>query len=228
MRDTRRTGLVAVVAAGLALALAGCDAGSGTTGRPSGSASPSPSAVPRPVTAVGHGWTATGVNGPVPREGTCHIRAAANGEPRPDPHCTPGAVDTAVTDANVDQTVCRAGYVASVTPPDRLTAALKRQLMGAYNIPDTRSQEYELDRFIPLEAGGSSDARNLWPEPNTFLRYHGGHGLHNDKDAVEAYLSSAICQHKVTASAVRAAVAADWTTAVSRLGLPPMPPKNDG
>ena len=44
-----------------------------------------------------------------------------------------------------------------------------------------------------------------------------------DKDAVEAYTFHAICDHQVTVTAVQNAMATDWTTAVRRLGLPPIP-----
>lgn len=49
--------------------------------------------------------------------GQCHARTAANGEPLPDPACTPGAIDPAVTQANISSTICRSGYTSTVRPP---------------------------------------------------------------------------------------------------------------
>jgi hypothetical protein len=47
--------------------------------------------------------------------------------------------------------------------------------------------------------------------------------VHNDKDAVEAYTFHAICAGKVSVTAAQNAMATDWTTAVTVLGLPPIP-----
>ena len=121
---------------------------------------------------LGHGWSHHGLDGTAPVPGSCHIRIAADGEPLPDPTCTPGAVDAAVTDTNIASTVCRkGGYTSSVRPPESLTEPTKRQLMAAYDIPASKIGDYELDHFIALNDGGASDVRNLWPEPNTTSLY---------------------------------------------------------
>lgn len=83
-------------------------------------------AAPGPVAHVGvvatdKGWDPTSLHGPIPKSGSCHYRHT-NGYLLPDPRCTPGAIDTGATDANVHQTVCRkGGYTASVRPPRALT-----------------------------------------------------------------------------------------------------------
>jgi hypothetical protein len=129
-----------------------------------------------------------------------------------------------VTDANVSSTVCRrGGYTSSVRPPESLTNRAKKQLLAAYRIPVSRIGDYELDHFIALNDGGASDIRNLWPEPNTFSQFHESAFIHNDKDAVEDYTFQAICDHKVSVTAVQKAIAVNWTTAVAKLGLPAIP-----
>jgi hypothetical protein len=60
-------------------------------------------------------------------------------------------------------------------------------------------------------------------EPNTTKLYRSSSYVHNDKDAVEDYTYQAICARKTTVTAVQKAMAADWTTAVAALGLPPIP-----
>jgi hypothetical protein len=176
------------------------------------------------VVASGHGWTASGLEGPMPAPGTCHVRHAADEEPLPDPACTPGAVDAVVTDENVASTICRkGGYTTSVRPPESLTAPAKRALLAAYGIPAAQVSNYELDHLVELAAGGASDTRNLWPEPNTLTMYKGSAFVHNDKDNVEAYTFRAICAGNVTPTAVQQAMATDWTTAMSVLGLPSIP-----
>jgi hypothetical protein len=46
-----------------------------------------------------------------------------------------------------------------------------------------------------------------------------GSGPNNPKDTVENHLHTAICSGKVTLSAAQQAIAIDWTTAESTLGL---------
>jgi hypothetical protein len=206
----------------LVLLLAGCSAtGYGTSGTGAPGPGPRASGI---ATAQGHGWTAAGLDGPMPAPGSCHLRHAADGQPLPDPACTPGAVDTAVTDTDTATTICRrGGYTSSVRPPVSLTEPAKHKLLAAYGIPAARIGDYELDHLIDLAAGGASDLRNLWPEPNTFQQFHPSGFVHNDKDAIEAYTFHAICQGKVTVTAVQDAMATDWSTAVTTLGLPPIP-----
>ena len=206
-----------------ALALAGCAQTS-----PTGSAVPTSSAGAILV-ARGHGWTQAGIDGPIPGPGSCHMRAAANGAPLPDPACTPGALDQTVADSNIGTTICRkGGYTGSVRPPDTLSEPVKRKLLAAYGIPPDQIAEFELDHLVPLNAGGASDVRNLWPEPNTFRQFRPSSSIHNDKDAVETYTFHAVCAGKVRLSAVRIAMARDWTTAVEALGLPPIPADYQG
>ena len=83
----------------------------------------------------------------------------------PNHYLTPGAIDSRVTQANIHQTICVAGYSAKVRPPESVTEPEKLASMKAYH--DTGSpSEYEFDHLIPLELGGApNNMRNLWPEP---------------------------------------------------------------
>ena len=47
------------------------------------------------------------------------------------PRDTPGAVDPAITQANVDTTICRPGYARAVRPSYAITGPFKRGLMDA-------------------------------------------------------------------------------------------------
>jgi hypothetical protein len=219
-RAGRRTApLLAVLLLAASCNISQTPASSGS-GQP-GAAGPVPAGV---VVASGHGWSSAGLAGPFPAAGTCHVHTATDGEPLPDPACTPGAIDSAVSNATASTTVCRkGGYTSSVRPPESLTAPAKLKLMAAYGIPASQVSGYELDHLVELNSGGASDTRNLWPEPDTFRQFHQSGFIHNDKDAVEEYTFRALCQHKTTVSAIEAAMATDWTTAVARLGLPPVP-----
>ncbi|HET9076002.1 MAG TPA: hypothetical protein VFN68_03650, partial [Acidimicrobiales bacterium] len=176
------------------------------------------------VTAAGAGWTASGLDGPVPAAGTCHYGRAADGYPLPDPACTPGAVDPTVTQADLRSTVCRAGgYSRSVRPPERLSGPFKRLSEAAYRDPRASSGT-ELDHLVPLGLGGASDTRNLWAQPDqgrpAQFDPQDPFGI-NAKDGVEDRLHDAVCRGQVGLAAAQQAIASDWTTALARLGVSP-------
>ncbi len=172
---------------------------------------------------TGTGWNPSGLTGPMPPPGRCHYRTASDGYQLPDPTCTPGAIDAGVTQADIRATICRSGYTDLVRPPDSITEPAKYEAMAAYRSPGSASA-YEYDHLVPLELGGSSDARNLWPEldvgsPSQFDS-RDSYG-ENAKDGVEDRLTAAVCAGQVTLAAAQQAIAADWTTAETVLGVSP-------
>ena len=209
--------ITAAAVAALCLALAACTTTAPATGTANGQAAGGSPATAAPaggvVTAAGRGWTPAGLDGPISAPGTCRIRWTAAKQPLPDPKCTPGARDSAVTPSTLAATVCRrGGYTASVRPPVSLTDAAKAKIMAAYGIPASEASKYELDHLIPLDAGGASDVRNLWPEPNTFAEFTKSEYVHNDKDQIESDAQHAICSRTAGLDALQRAFAADWTT----------------
>jgi hypothetical protein len=138
--------------------------------------------------------------------GTCHYRDAGQ---LPDPRCTPGAIDPAVTQADIHKTICVSGYTKKVRPPSEDTDRFKYDVAYvAYGTP--RGEHTELDHLVSLELGGSNDAANLWPEyPPT----------PNPKDKVENALHRAVCEGRVSLAAAQRAIASDWMTAEATLGL---------
>ncbi len=117
----------------------------------------------------------------------------------PDPALTPGAVDPAVTLANIMSTICVHGYTAKVR---HVTAAEKRQDLARYLTahPDWPKGPYEDDHDISLELGGSNDLANRWPEP-----YSGPLGA-RQKDQVENYLHRQVCAGKISLKAAQEAI----------------------
>ncbi|MGH9065385.1 MAG: hypothetical protein ACRD0L_15720 [Acidimicrobiales bacterium] len=160
--------------------------------------------------------------------GPCRYRSSAGASPYgaqalPDPACTPGAVDPAVTQADLDRTVCREGWTDTVRPPESYTEPLKFAALATYGQPGV-AHLYELDHLVPLELGGApSDPRNLWPEPDDHPEGPSGYYA-NSKDWVEHELNRAVCDRRVPLAAAQEAVAGDWETALGRLGLPSVPP----
>lgn len=89
--------------------------------------------------------------------------------------------------------------------------------------PGSDIGKYELDHLVELSGGGSSDIRNLWPEPDVLYSGPGSSLTHNDKDKVEQYLFHAGCAGKASLVAIQQAVSQNWTPAVAALHLPPIP-----
>jgi hypothetical protein len=143
---------------------------------------------------------------PQPRTGSCHARGRGEFS-LPDASCTPGAIDPAVTQANLGTTICRSGYTKTVRPPESITEKEKPASLRAYG--DHRPlHAYEYDHLVSLELGGArNDARNLWPEPGASP---------NPKDSLEARLHARVCHGLMTLAAAQLAIAHDWVGAYER------------
>jgi hypothetical protein len=138
--------------------------------------------------------------------------------PLPDPSCTPGSLNPDVTQDTIDSTICVSGWTATVRPSTSYTNALKAQGIIDYGYADTSMSDYEEDHFIPLELGGSpTDPQNLWPEPHYATDSTGVTSY--SKDSVENKLKTAVCGGVVTLADAQNAIATNWTTALSSLGL---------
>ena len=137
---------------------------------------------------------------PQPSPGSCHARGSGLFS-LPDAHCSPGAIDPAVRQANVRLTVCRRGYTKGVRPSESVTEPEKKASLAAYGDTGTL-RDYEYDHLVPLELGGArNDARNLWPEPGA---------TPNPKDDLERTLHSMVCGHELMLAAAQRAIAGNW------------------
>jgi len=149
-----------------------------------------------------------------PAPGAC--RAIGSGlYSRPDPRCTPGAVNPAVTQATIGSTICRAGWTETVRPPESVTFREKTASLAAYCDGSSLSG-YEYDHDVPLELGGAvNDPRNLWPEPD----YAGSSGYYlNPKDHLERALNRLVCDREMTLALAQRLIAANWVSAYHRYG----------
>jgi hypothetical protein len=149
-----------------------------------------------------------------PAAGSCHALGSGRLS-RPDPRCTPGALNPAVTQATIGHTICQSGWTSTVRPPERVTETEKAASMAAYADSGPMSA-YEYDHFVPLELGGAvNDARNLWPEPGASP---------NPKDAVEDELRQKVCDGQMTLAQAQHAIATNWTSlAAPTSANPPSP-----
>jgi hypothetical protein len=146
---------------------------------------------------------------PQPAARSCHA-IGSGADARPDPTCTPGALNPTVTQATIGKTVCVSGWTSTVRPPESVTEQEKVGSMSAYG--DTGSLgDYEYDHFVPLELGGATnDLRNLWPEPG---------GSPNPKDAVENELRQQVCDGQIPLAQAQREIVNNWV----RLAQPSSP-----
>jgi hypothetical protein len=149
-----------------------------------------------------------------PPAGSCHAIGSGLYE-RPDPRCTPGAVNPAVTQATIGSTICRSGWTSTVRPPESITEPEKYASMRAYGITGSASG-YEYDHDVPLELGGAvNDPRNLWPEPD----YASSDGFYlNPKDHLELALKRLVCDRVMSLAEAQRLIAANWPAAYRRYG----------
>ncbi len=220
MLSAVRCTCLAVVAA---LLLSGCKVpvtGS-ATGPTSASSYPvdGGSSGPRSAIAVGAGPQAHYTIAQQPPPGSCHYRYD-HGQPLPDPHCTPGALSPAVTQANLTTTICaKGGYTGGVRPSSYVTGKEKISNAASYGYTGSM-RDAEYDHLISLELGGDpNDPRNLWVEPPS-PGHKADSGPNNPKDVVETELHTAVCNGTITLKQAQQAIATDWSTAIATLHLP--------
>ena len=126
----------------------------------------------------------------------------------PNSVATPGAINPAVTQANIASTICTLGFTKKIRPPVTYTTALKKHQLrtapySAYGSTDTRL--YEEDHLISLELGGNPmSPKNLWPEPWTSAR---------EKDKLENALHAMVCAHQITLKDAQSQIATNWYSA---------------
>lgn len=119
----------------------------------------------------------------------------------------PGSTNPAVTQENIQQTICVAGWSQTIRPPRLYTYKLKVKQMAAYHLPG-KTADYEEDHLISLELGGNPlDPNNLWPQ-----KWNGFRGAHK-KDQLENRLHTLVCSGQITLRVAQVAIATDWVSA---------------
>jgi hypothetical protein len=149
-----------------------------------------------------------------PAAGSCHARGSGLYE-LPDPRCTPGSLNPAVTQSTIYATICKSGWTSTVRPPESVTEPEKIANMAAYG-DRARTSEFEYDHQVPLELGGAvNDPHNLWPEPDYSTR--AGFYL-NPKDHLERALNRQVCSGGMTLSQAQHLIAVNWVSAFHTFG----------
>jgi len=170
------------------------------------SSPPTPAAATTPKTVAAPTVPAV----PNPAHATGGITVNPAGAVLPNSARTPGAINPAVSQANIGRTICVSGWTATIRPPSSYTTELKvQQLASGYTYKgDTAKGDYEEDHLVSLELGGAPSAEaNLWPEP-----YKAPEGA-RVKDVVENKLHSLVCDHAVSLATAQRAIASNWWVA---------------
>lgn len=142
--------------------------------------------------AMAHDWTA-----PDGRTAAQLIAAHV----LPDPSTTPGVLNPDVSDATKAQTVCKAGWTATVRPPTGWTDKLRDADAPAGVDP----LKGELDHLISIEDGGApADPKNLW-----WMAYDDIYGA-RVKDVLETKVKRLYCAGTITLDEARAALSPNW------------------
>ncbi len=137
-----------------------------------------------------------------PAPGSCHAKGSGLFS-EPDPSCTPGALNPAVTQATIDRTICVSGWTETVRPSESVTEPEKQASMAAYRDGGSL-HDYEYDHLVSLELGGAlNDPRNLWPEPGASP---------NPKDSVENALHRMVCSGQIPLAQAQHIIATEWVS----------------
>lgn len=144
--------------------------------------------------------------GPAPKPSPSVLPSASNS--KADPCHAPGvtfcALNPAVTQATIKQTICVSGWTKTVRPPVSYTDQLKRQQMAAEHLTASPSA-YEEDHRMALALGGApKDPMNLSPELGASP---------NPKDGDEDRLHVEVCAGRMTLAAAQQVLVAKWLAA---------------
>ena len=129
----------------------------------------------------------------------------------PDHALTPGAIDSNITQENIQSTVCVKGYTKTVRPPASYTNKLKKKQIREYGYDDANPKLYEEDHLIPLSIGGNPRSpKNLWPEPRK------SEWNASKKDQLEFVMYKMVCSNEIILKDAQEQIASDWIAAYKK------------
>lgn len=119
-----------------------------------------------------------------------------------DHRCTPGALNPNVTVDNLEDTICKPGWTATIRPPTEYTSQLKAQQMQNYDETGS-SSDYAEDHLIALSIGGDSrNPNNLFPQPRRDALM---------KDNEERRLHTDLCAGRISLAEAQRTMLLHWT-----------------
>jgi hypothetical protein len=121
----------------------------------------------------------------------------------PNTRLTPGAVVS-----SDERNVCSATWSGSAR---MIPAAMGQQVFEEYGIRSPQPRAYELDYLIAPELGGSSDIRNVWPQPYSAAVWNS-----HLKDALEGRLHDLVCSGRIPLKTAQHDIATNWVAAYKK------------
>ncbi|MDO7881003.1 hypothetical protein [Antiquaquibacter soli] len=142
--------------------------------------------------------------GSAPGAGSCELDHGDEGT-RPDASCTPGAVTSEISPAD-PSVVCRESAGGEINE------SVRSAVLSAYGIENEDAPRYRVDYLVPRQLGGANDFANLWPMPESDPSA-------TTKAQTDAAVADAVCGGRAGIQAAQYAIAHNWTTALTVLGL---------
>jgi hypothetical protein len=151
-----------------------------------------------------------------PGQDVCHVNGVT--------YC---ATNPAVTDANVQQTICNPSWTRNLRPPATLTEEWKRQILAAYHLPGSL-RDYEGDHRMPeADLGGDPGASlqgGQWVVTTQVVTLPSGAVVPanfsdespaspNPKDHDETALHDQVCAGRLTLTAAQTQLRDRWLMA---------------
>ena len=115
------------------------------------------------------------------------------------------ALNPDVAAESLAQTVCVAGYTATVRPLTTYTKGVKAKLLRESGLDASHMADYELDHIIPLGVGGHP--RKL---SNLTLQPWVGENSAKEKDKLEHRLQRMVCGGQIHLVDAQFCIAEDW------------------
>jgi hypothetical protein len=121
------------------------------------------------------------------------------------------ALNPAVIEATINETICTPYYAARVRLPWYTMARIKLRLLKERGESWLDAPKYELDHIIPLCLGGAAgDLSNLQLQPWEEAK---------KKDRVEAQACRCVCAGKATLAEAQRDLATDWRAAYHKYAV---------
>ena len=122
----------------------------------------------------------------------------------PNPSLTPGAVRPVTL-----QEICSSGN-DDLDPT--VSPSMERAVLQEYGFPSgAAARNYQIDYLVNPQLGGTSDIKNLWPEPYSNARWNA-----YAKDKLEQHLQRMVCDRTIDLAVAQREIATDWIAAYKK------------
>lgn len=124
---------------------------------------------------------------------------------------TPEMLNPDITQANIQDSICRKGFTKLIRPAVVYTNGVKFKLMREAGISEADADKYELDHIVPLAVGGHPrKLANLMLQP-----YEGALGA-RQKDRLELKLHDMVCAGELDLAIAQREIGSDWVVAYTK------------